>query len=39
MDEEFSTGRLEFKNTLNISGKSPAQMFFSHLQKSEEKRG
>merc|ERR1719350_1643823 len=34
MDEEFSTGLLEFKNTMNISGKSSAQMFLGHLQKS-----
>jgi len=37
MDEEFSTGLLEFKNAMNISGKSPTRMFFGHLQKSEEK--
>ena len=32
---EFSTRLLEFKNTQNISGKSPAQMFFGRRLRSQ----
>ena len=32
---EFSTRLLEFRNTQNISGKSPAQMFFGRRLRSQ----
>ena len=34
-NNEFSTRLLEFKNTQNISGKSPAQMFFGRRLRSQ----